>query len=373
MVSKITYYDKVISIIMKLGGQLISSIIIDSKTKIKVKCKNGHLFLISPSKIQQGRWCRFCRQITFDEIVKYVSDKGGKVFGNFTGMKCKLIFQCDRGHSWEATVANVKLSGTWCPNCAGHSKLDISFFHDIASKRGGKCLSIKYNTQQDKLAFICANNHTWQACAKHIKAGHWCPQCKIYRGEEIVRLFLEYLFDNTFPKYKADWLINKYGNKLELDGYCTSLGIAFEHNGLQHYGTNVFRLENFDKVFRRAQDNDNDKEILCKLHGIALIKIPALGYLTKIENFSNVISIEFNRLNLKCNKPIIMNDDIIYCISKNSLCELNDIAKKRGGKCLSMCYINSKTPLDFECRNGHVWHATASNIKRGTWCPKCRK
>ena len=50
---------------------------------------------------------------------------------------------------------------------------------------------------------------------------------------------------------------------------------------------------------------------------------------------------------------------------------MNKIAMKRGGRCLSETYIDSKTKLQFECEYGHKWYAIPMNIKLGTWCPTC--
>ena len=49
------------------------------------------------------------------------------------------------------------------------------------------------------------------------------------------------------------------------------------------------------------------------------------------------------------------------------------LAIERGGKCLSTEYINSKSPLIWQCDNMHPsWSTTLSAVKHnGTWCPTC--
>lgn len=49
------------------------------------------------------------------------------------------------------------------------------------------------------------------------------------------------------------------------------------------------------------------------------------------------------------------------------------IAKKRGGRCLSSTYQGSKTKLLWECQKGHRWKASPYTVKSGTWCPYCAK
>ena len=51
--------------------------------------------------------------------------------------------------------------------------------------------------------------------------------------------------------------------------------------------------------------------------------------------------------------------------------EMQEIAKKKGGKCLSTVYVNDRTKLKWQCEKGHKWEATPHGIKRGTWCPYC--
>ena len=50
----------------------------------------------------------------------------------------------------------------------------------------------------------------------------------------------------------------------------------------------------------------------------------------------------------------------------------NSIAKRRGGRCLSTRYVNSRIPLSWQCAIGHRWRALPNNVKhRRSWCPSC--
>mmetsp|Transcript_22261 Transcript_22261/g.89838 ORF Transcript_22261/g.89838 Transcript_22261/m.89838 type:complete len:269 (-) Transcript_22261:196-1002(-) len=59
--------------------------------------------------------------------------------------------------------------------------------------------------------------------------------------------------------------------------------------------------------------------------------------------------------------------------SRLSLQEFKLMAVEKGGLCLSHKYHNSKTPLRWQCSKGHEWEATPENVRRGSWCPTCRK
>jgi hypothetical protein len=51
--------------------------------------------------------------------------------------------------------------------------------------------------------------------------------------------------------------------------------------------------------------------------------------------------------------------------------QMQALAKKKGGECLSSEYINVMTPLTWRCKKGHEWKTTPNGISKGKWCPKC--
>ena len=57
----------------------------------------------------------------------------------------------------------------------------------------------------------------------------------------------------------------------------------------------------------------------------------------------------------------------------HTIVECRQLAKERGGACLSARYVNDSTPLRWRCREGHVWRARPSSIMRGTWCRSCNR
>lgn len=52
--------------------------------------------------------------------------------------------------------------------------------------------------------------------------------------------------------------------------------------------------------------------------------------------------------------------------------EMQQIARERGGVCLSLVYKDSASKLAWKCAEGHRWEATPTAVKHGkTWCPRC--
>ena len=69
--------------------------------------------------------------------------------------------------------------------------------------------------------------------------------------------------------------------------------------------------------------------------------------------------------------PICAIKKISARINPNVINEMQEIARKRGGECLSEIYIGGKKKLLWRCKNGHEWLAIPDNIKKGRWCSAC--
>lgn len=48
----------------------------------------------------------------------------------------------------------------------------------------------------------------------------------------------------------------------------------------------------------------------------------------------------------------------------------DEIAAERGGRCITRIYVNSRTPMEWECENGHRWWQKPKYIKTN-WCKEC--
>lgn len=313
--------------------------------------------------------------------------------------------------------------------------LTIKDMHLTAEQRNGKCLSQIYVNNYSKLTWQCNVGHVWQAKPNNIRNGQWCPICSSGLRERICRAYFEQLFNNKFPKLKPAWLKNSNGFQMELDGYCESLSIAFEHNGRQHYTidkTSIFKDMDLNK---RILD-DKSKISLCEQHGIILIVIPELIKLLPIPKLPEYIKEylyklgredlipEFKKIDLssayisedkfrfenmkelakskngellsdsflgteerykwKCNICNYEWETLYDAVMRNkSWCpkcaklvppttqEINNLANLKGGKYISGLYTNCYSKLEWQCNKGHVWKASWTNILSGKWCPIC--
>lgn len=302
--------------------------------------------------------------------------RGGKCLSNiYTRNNIKLEWVCAEGHKWFQNSNSIQ-NGNWCPKCSGRGKSSIEEMQEIAKSRGGKCLSKIYINSRNKLEWECSVGHTWMAKPNGIKRGKWCPDCSSSFGERICRVYFETIFDKKFPKVRPNWLRNSENNHLlELDGYCEELGIAFEHQGRQHYSN----IEHFKKTQEELENRiyiDKLKRKLCNQNNIILIEIPEVRSLTKLDDLEQFIFNELlkNEINLHCNRPIKIDWKYVYTPEDTEfLKELKNTAELRGGKLLSTVYLGSASKYLWECKKGHQWEATGSSVKHGRWCAKCSR
>ncbi|PKP58872.1 MAG: hypothetical protein CVT88_06565 [Candidatus Altiarchaeales archaeon HGW-Altiarchaeales-1] len=231
-----------------------------------------------------------------------------------------------------------------------------------------KCLSTEYINALTKLRWQCKERHTWEATPNNIKRGRWCPICSTGISERICREYFERIFNEKFPKVNLSRSTYSGKRILELDGYCKKLGIAFEYQGIQHYENMHFFHKT--RTLKQQKEYDIIKKKLCKQRNIILIDIP---YTVQYEDMYKYIIQKCKKNNIKISE---IPDEISYksfvdVYSPEMLKEMQELAKNNGGKCLSTEYINTRTKLKWQCKEGHTWKATPDNIKRSRWCPYC--
>eukprot|EP01037_Dinobryon_pediforme_P003966 gene3965-4016_t len=225
----------------------------------------------------------------------------------------------------------------------------------VAQSRGGECLSDKYMGMQTKLRWRCAHGHEWSTTpATVINRGSWCPDCSTGLGERLTRAAIEQLFSLPFPKTRPDWLVSERGTKLELDGYNTEIGIAFEHQGEQHFTEIAYFAD--EATFQQRLEDDQRKRELCGSRNILLIEVPQVGTKLKVSELSSWLETILVGQGIRSiNRGVIPDYRSAYETSgaAAALSNLREIANSRGGDA------------------DHEWETPADSIIQGKWCPFC--
>ena len=310
------------------------------------------------------------KKLTIKDMQTVALEKGGWCLSTeYVDNKTKLWWQCKEGHIWDSNPNSIMSSKSWCPECATNYRLTIEEMQNIALERGGWCLSPEYFGSDVKLWWQCGRGHVWKTKPEIIKTGgSWCPTCasRRYRSENACRKFFEAIFDNKFPNKRPDWLRDEKGEKLQLDGYCKELGLAFEYQGEHHY-KKIYYLKN--KSLEDIQRRDKLKIEICKKNNVVLIQVPFTVSYNDVQEYI-IQECKKKSVILPENIPVIDYTKFdIY--SLKLLEEMQEIAKSRGGKCLSKVYIGVMEKMEWKCSGGHIWKMSPNDIKSGHWCPKC--
>ena len=228
----------------------------------------------------------------------------------YLGAQTKLRWRCAGGHEWEALPNCVKNDNTWCPYCSGKTKHTIQEMKQLAKNRNGECLSDHYIDAFTKLRWRCARRHQWEAAPSSVKnKGTWCPIC----GREIAASKVRLGLDEMRQLAK------------DRGGACLSNTYAKKHG---------------DKLLWRCHEGHEWEASANDIRNSGTW-CPYCAGVVKL-NLGHMIS----------------------------------MAKKYGGECLSTDYINSKTKLRWRCAKGHEWETAPASIlksKRRTWCPYCAR
>jgi hypothetical protein len=361
---------KLITIINSNDGYLVSELCdssINTKSKVLIRCKHGHIFKKNYEKLRIGSWCPKCSKrgkVSIEELKNFAVLKGGKCLSNYLknskenllweckfehqwsstyyrilynnswcpkcagnkklsaydmrqlakfkkgkflsheykGNKIKYLWQCEFGHTWNAIPTNIS-RGKWCPSCSRNKKLDIEDLNKIALKHGGYLISSDYINSASKLKWQCQLGHNFELSPNFIISKHmWCPQCFNNKSfsEELCRRVFEKIFNEKFPSIFPKWLIGNKGRALQLDGFCEKIGVAFEHQGRQHYASKNSFFKNI-KEFEDLVERDFIKKNICKKYNIKLFIIPALFDIVKLTDLCDVIRSQSADLNCELN------------------------------------------------------------------------
>lgn len=307
-------------------------------------------------------------------LQKIAKQRAGRCLSKkYINTKEKLAFICRKDHIWKATPNGIK-NGSWCPKCgraeAANKKRDsIETMQNLAASRGGRCLSNKYIDNSMYLRWKCAQGHIWKAKPSNIKTGTWCPQC----GRQRTAAALKDSIQNMHllaKKNGGNCLSKEYlGSHSNLKWKC-SKGHIWNATPTSIKSGSWCRTCAFQRNANRQRDTiSNMKNIAKENGGKCLSK-------TYVKNNSPLLwQCEQGHIWKAPPANIKMGGWCPYCSGHKFWGdihqELQKIAIGKGGKLISKKYLDSQTPLKWQCAEGHIWRASASAIKTGQWCARC--
>ncbi|WP_018418267.1 MULTISPECIES: zinc-ribbon domain-containing protein [Paraburkholderia] len=163
------------------GGVCLSRRYVNTRERMRWRCKAGHTWSASLEAVLRGDWCQTCHFERIkprpDDIKQVAAARGGRCLSAYVDKETPLEWQCAEGHTWSAPWSRVSRS-QWCNLCAAKARSrTVEQMQDLAQSRGGQCLSTVYPGAHGKLEWMCAKGHAWHASVNSVWRGSWCPQC----------------------------------------------------------------------------------------------------------------------------------------------------------------------------------------------------
>jgi hypothetical protein len=245
--------------------------------------------------------------ISTSDLEQLARSRGGTCVGLLSGdgWRAKYTWRCSEGHTWEARVDSVKY-GSWCRQCStDRQKKTIEEMQALASKLGGKCLSPAYADAHTKLKWQCGQGHCFEATPSHVKHRRWCRICGNKRAT----------LEGRMPIGEIQKLAVTRNGRCLSDSYTPGQKVKWRCEHGHVWEANLQNVKSGSWC-------------------------PVCGHL---RSGKKRLSIE----------------------------EMRDIARSHGGKCLSTSYQNTDSKLQWECSEGHTWFAIPSTVKKGYWCAEC--
>lgn len=425
-----TTIEQIKKIASQKKGYCLSKIeIAAGRDKLKWKCSKGHLWEASLRNVKKGQWCWICtKKLSIEEMQKIAKVRGGKCLSKkYLDANSHLRWECKEKHRWLAKPANIK-NGTWCPKCMTFYSEEIcrTTFEQIFNCKFdrvrphwlvnslGNTLQIDGYSKKYKLGFefqgqqhysithFSNTNEKLNSIKKRdIYKKRICKKNGVYLFQ------ISYKFDLTkLPQLiesKRNYFLNKdlnidfkkkidlnkiYSHKQKITEFKSIAkskgGICLSDTYLNQKQKLKFRCSsghnwlaiagNIKKGYwcpycsgRAPYSLDEVQKIVKKREGVCLSK--------RINGTKSYIKLECKKKHVwKTQLANIIDGKWCPHCSRNArltIEEMREIAKARGGKCLSSRYINSMTKLKWQCSEGHVWLAQPNNIKFGKWCKKC--
>lgn len=251
------------------GGWCLSDVYVNSRSGLRWKCHLGHEWTSSYKVVTRGHWCRTCGRVEKNSLAdanNAARKKGGVCLSEeYKSTHSNLRWRCAAGHEWEASYKAVAgKNDTWCVVCAKHKKHTLEDAQRTARERGGVCLSPSYKANDEKMRWRCARGHEWESIYSTIlHRKSWCPRCRTSASRPEKQLYSNTLA--VMPEAINNAKIFP-GSRMELDIYAPSTNRGVEFDG--HYWHS--RPE--------AIERDARKDILCKVNGIALLRVKEKDY-----------------------------------------------------------------------------------------------
>jgi len=249
---------------------------------------------------------------TIEDMQFLARNRGGVCLSKeYEGCSTSLRWCCHYGHKWDTPPVSI-IMGSWCRICS-YTRLNTDMVREFAGARNGLCYD-EYVNNHTPVVCKCDSNHIFSILPVNLLRGFWCPYCGMGNTHIIICSGGRYNTRGTSVTIE-----DCQAHAKKLGGECLSEEVSKQHAAMH------WRCKNGHKFHH-------------KLYGVIYS-----GLWCSL-----------------CGKT-----------HKNNLKDAQELAGKKGGKCLSGFYTNGAAPMMWECDKGHQWIAPYHDVRGGHWCSEC--
>ena len=245
---------------------------IDVATKIKHICKQGHTYKQIPRNHLQGQGCPRCSKKHSPKEYHDLCELRGLDLPveDYINTKTKIKHKCSKGHLYEQTPSK-HLSGQGCFICNGTKKKTPKEYYQECKLKGLDLPIEDYINNPTKIKHRCNKGHIYlQSPNMHLNKQQGCPICNESHGEKYIRNYL----DKHNIKYEAQKKFQGLKDKtyLSYDFYLPDYNTLIEYQGIQHYESISFNGKGNTDLDKQKY-HDRIKREYAKDNGYRLLEL----------------------------------------------------------------------------------------------------
>jgi hypothetical protein len=230
--------NKFKKIIEEMGGKVIGEYTY-SHNKVECVCKNGHQCFPVPADTNGGHGiCKKCVNRCPEEakikFYKKIEEMGGKIMGEYVNTSTKIKCICKNGHECNIKPNTLLTNYGMCSKCSGQCPEEaFAKFNKWIENLGGKVIG-EYKDSKERIECICNNGHKCFLLPASKNYSHIpCILCK-NTTENVIFNELNKNF-NVKNRVKFNWCINTETDRLlEYDLIINDI-IIIEIDGEHHF------------------------------------------------------------------------------------------------------------------------------------------
>ncbi len=313
---------------------------------------------------------------TYNDVKADVESYNYKLLSdNYKDSITKLMFMCDKGHTYEATYSKFRHYGARCPICArvasaDRKRLSYDEVRLYVESFGYKLLSTEYVGWEGRLLFQCSGGHTYESTYGIFRQGSRCPICS--NRKWIYKTVSEFIKANGLELLSKEYV--GYEGRLKMK---CSLGHIFEQRLHTFVGKLSCPVCNVNARMSKLRHSIDNVKVYVESFGYKLLSTTyENGYESKIKlecpkghiyeaTFSNFKDIG-NRCPV-CSRALIADSHRLkYDVVRDRVESIS------GHVLLSEGYTCGDDLLKIKCPKGHEFEMSYNNFfLYRHQCPVC--